>query len=66
MDDAGIQAADRSFTDFNDLGAGIQQYRHEIFFLFTVELVFYQRGDIDGIFNHRFVVGGRIAFQAIG
>jgi len=40
VDDAGIETADGGFADFNYLCAGIQQYRHEIFFLFAIEFVF--------------------------
>ena len=66
MDDAGIQTADGGLADFNDPGAGIQQHRHEIFFLLAAEFIFHQRGDIDGVFNHRLIIVSRIAFQAVG
>ena len=65
MDNAGIQTADRGFADFDDPGASIQQHRHEIFFFLAVESIFYQRGDIKGVFNHRLIVVRRKAFQAV-
>ena len=56
VDNARIQAADGRLADLDHLRARIQQHGHKIFLLFTGELAFHQRGNIEGIFYHRFVI----------